>query len=172
MSKEQNLVIVESPSKAKTINKYLGKDYKVIASVGHIIDLPKNNLGVDIDAGFVPDYVPMTDKSKVIKMLKAEANKASHILLATDPDREGEAIAYHISTLMKDKQKVSRIEFNEITKSAIQKALEHQREIDWKMVESQQARRVLDRIVGYKVSPILWKTISKGLSAGRVQSVA
>ncbi len=172
MSGEKKLVIVESPSKAKTINKYLGKEFKVIASVGHIIDLPKNRLGVDLEHGFIPEYVPLSDKAKIINMLKKEAKNSREILVATDPDREGEAIAYHIASLFKDRRDLSRIEFNEITPTAIKNALEHPREIDRKKVDSQQARRVLDRIVGYKVSPILWKTVAKGLSAGRVQSVA
>jgi DNA topoisomerase-1 len=169
----KSLVIVESPSKAKTINKYLGKNFKVEASVGHIIDLPKSKFGVSIEQGFKPQYIKIRGKEKIIKHLKSTAAKADKIYLATDPDREGEAIAYHIfSILERDKKDVKRVEFNEITKQAITEAFETPREIDMAMVYSQQARRVLDRIVGYQVSPILWKTIYRGLSAGRVQSVA
>ena len=169
----KSLVIVESPSKAKTINKFLGKNFKVEASVGHIIDLPKSKFGVSIEEGFKPQYIKIRGKEKIIKHLKTVAAKAEKIYLATDPDREGEAIAYHISSILdRDKKDVKRIEFNEITQKAITHALENPREIDMAMVYSQQARRVLDRIVGYQVSPILWKTIYRGLSAGRVQSVA
>ncbi len=169
----KSLVIVESPSKAKTINKFLGKNFKVEASVGHIIDLPKSKLGVSIEQGFKPQYIKIRGKEKIIKHLKTAAAKADKIYLATDPDREGEAIAYHIfSILDRDKKDVKRVEFNEITKQAITQAFESPREIDMARVYSQQARRVLDRIVGYQVSPILWKTIYRGLSAGRVQSVA
>jgi DNA topoisomerase-1 len=169
----KNLVIVESPAKAKTINKILGNDFKVAASVGHIIDLPKSRIGVDIDNGYVPDYMVIKGKSKVIKELKEAAKNAKSVLLATDPDREGEAIAFHIADNIKDvNSNIKRIEFNEITKPAVLKAVEHPRKIDLSRVDAQQARRVMDRIVGYMVSPILWKTIFKGLSAGRVQSVA
>jgi DNA topoisomerase-1 len=169
----KSLVIVESPSKAKTINKFLGKNYKVEASVGHIIDLPKSKLGVSIEQGFKPQYIKIRGKEKIIKHLKSAAAKADKIYLATDPDREGEAIAYHIASILdRDKKDVKRVEFNEITKQAINLAFEMPREIDMARVYSQQARRVLDRIVGYQVSPILWKTIYRGLSAGRVQSVA
>lgn len=169
----KNLVIVESPAKAKTINKILGNSFKVAASVGHIIDLPKSRIGVDIDNGYVPDYMVIKGKSKVIKELKEAAKRAKSILLATDPDREGEAIAYHISDTIKDvNSNIKRVEFNEITKPAVLKAVKHPRKIDLSRVDAQQARRVMDRIVGYMVSPILWKTIYKGLSAGRVQSVA
>jgi len=172
-SVKKALVVVESPSKAKTINKYLGKDYKVTASVGHIIDLPKTKFGVNIEDGFKPQYIKIRGKEKVIKELKEEGQKASKVFIATDPDREGEAIAYHISSIMDhDQTDVKRIEFNEITKSAVEKAVNSPREIDMAKVYSQQARRVLDRIVGYEVSPILWKTVYRGLSAGRVQSVA
>ncbi len=172
-TEKRNLVIVESPSKAKTINKFLGKDYKVAASVGHIIDLPKSKFGVNIEDGFKPQYIKIRGKEKIIKMLKEEAKKADKVFLATDPDREGEAIAYHIATILdKDDSQVKRIEFNEITKSAVAQAIEKPRSIDMARVYSQQARRVLDRIVGYQVSPVLWKTVYRGLSAGRVQSVA
>ncbi len=167
------LVVVESPSKAKTINKYLGKNYKVTASVGHIIDLPKTKFGVNIEDGFKPQYIKIRGKEKIIKELKESGKKASKIFIATDPDREGEAIAYHIASIMtNDSADIKRIEFNEITKSAIETAINSPREIDMAKVYSQQARRVLDRIVGYEVSPILWKTVYRGLSAGRVQSVA
>jgi DNA topoisomerase-1 len=170
---KKSLIIVESPSKAKTINKFLGDQFKVTASIGHIIDLPKSRLGVDIDQGFKPEYIRIRGKEKIIKELKKTAGNFEKVYLATDPDREGEAIAYHISTVINgDKQDVKRIIFNEITKSAILKSLMNPYEIDMAKVYSQQARRVLDRIVGYKVSPVLWKTIYRGLSAGRVQSVA
>ncbi len=169
----KSLVIVESPAKAKTINKYLGKDYLVTASVGHIIDLPKTKLGVNLDKGFAPEYVKIRGKEKIIKELRAQAEKADKVYIATDPDREGEAIAYHISTVVEKKNKnILRVEFNEITRNAVEKAMEHPRAIDMGRVYSQQARRVLDRIVGYQVSPVLWKTLYRGLSAGRVQSVA
>ncbi len=172
-SNNKKLVIVESPAKAKTINKILGKDYKVTASVGHIIDLPKTKLGVDIEEGFRPQYVTIRGKNKIIKDLKSEASSASEVLLATDPDREGEAIAYHIASVLDaDHRNIKRIEFNEITKNAVLRAIEHPRTLDIDRVNAQQARRVMDRIVGYQVSPFLWETIFRGLSAGRVQSVA
>ena len=170
---EKKLVIVESPAKAKTINKILGKDYKVAASVGHVIDLPKTKFGVDIENNFEPSYVTIKGKNKVIKELRGQAKNAEQILLATDPDREGEAIAYHIAKLLKNSAKeITRIEFNEITRQAVLNAIKHPREIDGARVDAQQARRVMDRIVGYQVSPFLWETIYRGLSAGRVQSVA
>ena len=167
------LVIVESPSKAKTIRKYLGSEYEVIASQGHIIDLPVSKLGVDVENGFKPEYKTMKGKSKIVKEIKTLANSKEKIYLATDPDREGEAIAWHLKNILdiKDKEKC-RIEFNEITKSAVKKAVEDPREINQDLVDAQQARRILDRIVGYKLSPLLWKKIKKGTSAGRVQSVA
>ncbi len=169
----KHLVIVESPAKAKTINKILGKQYKVAASVGHIIDLPKSKFGVDLENQYTPQYTVIRGKSKVIQNLKKEAKAADTVLLATDPDREGEAIAYHIAeTLQSVNPNIQRIEFNEITKPAVLKAIEHPRDIDMHRVNAQQARRVMDRIVGYMVSPVLWKTVYKGLSAGRVQSVA
>jgi DNA topoisomerase-1 len=171
-SNTKSLVVVESPSKAKTINKFLGSDFKVLASIGHVIDLPKSKFGINIDDGFKPQYIKIRGKQKIINQLKKDAGQVAMVYLATDPDREGEAIAYHIySILEKDKTDVKRIEFNEITKNAISKALDSPREIDMARVYSQQARRVLDRIVGYKVSPVLWKTVYRGLSAGRVQSV-
>ncbi len=171
--KSEKLVIVESPAKAKTINKILGKDYKVAASIGHIIDLPKTKFGVDVENGFRPQYVTIKGKQKIIKELKAQAQNAEQILLATDPDREGEAIAYHIANALNSVNKnIARIEFNEITKDAVLRAIQNPRQIDENRVNAQQARRVMDRIVGYQVSPFLWETIFRGLSAGRVQSVA
>lgn len=170
---QKSLVIVESPAKAKTINKYLGKDYVVAASVGHIIDLPKTKFGVNIEEGFKPQYVKIRGKEKVIKELNQQAQKAAEVYIATDPDREGEAIAYHISSVLKkEPERIHRVEFNEITRSAVEQAMKAPRGIDMNRVYSQQARRVLDRIVGYQVSPVLWETIYRGLSAGRVQSVA
>src|SRR6188768_554759 len=167
------LVIVESPAKAKTINKYLGRDYKVIASMGHVRDLPKSKLGVDVDAGFQPDYEILPSRAMVIKELKEAAKTADQIFVATDPDREGEAIGWHLSEeLGGKKKKIHRLMFNEITKKAILEAIKHPGHIDMKMVDAQQARRVLDRLVGYKISPILWDKVRRGLSAGRVQSVA
>ena len=169
----KKLVIVESPSKAKTIGKYLGKDYEVIASQGHIIDLPVSKLGVDIENGFKPQYVTMKGKAKIIKEMKDKAKGKENIYIATDPDREGEAIAWHIkNTLAIDDNEKCRIEFNEITKNAVKNAVDNVRSIDYNLVDAQQARRVLDRIVGYKLSPVLWKKVKRGLSAGRVQSVA
>ena len=167
------LVIVESPSKAKTIKKYLGSNYDVIASQGHIIDLPKSKLGVDVEDNFKPQYITMKGKSKIVKEIKDKSKNKKEIYLATDPDREGEAIAWHIKNVLNiDDDKKCRIEFNEITKSAVKKAVSNARTIDLDLVDAQQARRILDRIVGYKLSPILWKKVKKGLSAGRVQSVA
>ncbi len=168
-----NLVILESPSKAKTVKKYLGDGYNVIASTGHIIDLPKSKLGVDIENDFAPQYVNMKDKSEIIKELKRQAKSSDTIYLATDPDREGEAIAWHLSHLLGiDEKAPVRVTFNEITKSGIQSGMSNPRCIDTDVVDAQQARRILDRIVGYKLSPFLWKKVRRGLSAGRVQSVA
>ena len=167
------LVIVESPSKAKTIKKYLGRDYEVIASQGHIVDLPANKLAVDVDNDFKPEYKTMPDKAKLIKDIKEQAKDKEIIYLATDPDREGEAIAWHLKNLLKIKDNNKcRIEFNEITKNAVKKAVESPRVVNQSLVDAQQARRILDRIVGYKLSPLLWKKVKKGTSAGRVQSVA
>ena len=167
------LVIVESPAKAKTINKYLGGDFKVVASMGHIRDLPKSKLGVDVEGGFTPVYDVIPARKKVIKELRDAAKTVDHIYVATDPDREGEAIGWHLANeLGTKKRKVSRLMFNEITRPAVLAALEQAGEIDLKMVDAQQARRVLDRLVGYKISPILWDKVRRGLSAGRVQSVA
>ncbi|HXD74837.1 MAG TPA: type I DNA topoisomerase [Vicinamibacterales bacterium] len=167
------LVVVESPAKAKTINKYLGRDYKVIASMGHIRDLPKSKLGVDVDNDFEETYESIESRKKVIKELKDAAKDATDIYVATDPDREGEAIGWHLTEELKGKKrKIHRLTFNEITKKAVQDALKHPRAIDEKMVAAQRARRVLDRLVGYKISPLLWDKVRRGLSAGRVQSVA
>ena len=168
------LVVVESPAKAKTINKYLGKNYKVIASMGHVRDLPKSKLGVDIEAGFEPSYEVIASRKKVLKELKDAAKGADEIFIATDPDREGEAIGWHIAEEFgsASKKKIRRLMFNEITKKGVLAALEHPTEINKQMVDAQQARRVLDRLVGYKISPILWDKVRRGLSAGRVQSVA
>lgn len=168
-----NLVILESPSKAKTVKKYLGAGYDVIASTGHVIDLPKSKLGVDVEHDFAPQYVNMKDKAEVIRELKKHAKSADVVYLATDPDREGEAIAWHLSHLLGiDQNAPVRVTFNEITKSGVQYGMSHPRTIDTDIVDAQQARRVLDRIVGYKLSPFLWKKVRRGLSAGRVQSVA
>ena len=169
----KNLVIVESPAKAKTIEKFLGKDYKVESSFGHISDLPSKELGVDVDGDFMPKYQVSKDKKDVVKKLKDLAKKADMVWLASDEDREGEAIAWHLAeTLKLDKEKTKRIVFHEITKSAISKAIENPRSIDYNLVDAQQARRVLDRIVGYELSPVLWRKVKGGLSAGRVQSVS
>ena len=172
-NKPSTLVIVESPSKAKTIHKYLGDDYVISSSVGHIIDLPKSRLAVDVDNDFKPEYITIRGKAKVLNELKKRASDASRVLLATDPDREGEAISWHLARVLSPKNdNIMRIEFNEITESAVKEAISHPRDIDMDLVKAQQARRILDRIVGYYISPILWKKIKKGLSAGRVQSVA
>ncbi|MBQ8171974.1 MAG: type I DNA topoisomerase [Oscillospiraceae bacterium] len=168
-----HLVILESPSKAKTVKKYLGDGYDVIASTGHVIDLPKSKMGVDIENDFTPQYVNMKDKSEIIKELKKRAKSSDIIYLATDPDREGEAIAWHLSHLLGiGENEPVRVTFNEITKSGIQAGMSSPRKIDTDIVDAQQARRILDRIVGYKLSPFLWKKVRRGLSAGRVQSVA
>ena len=171
----RNLVIVESPAKARTIEKYLGRDYEVAASVGHVRDLPKKELGVDVDGDFEPKYVTIRGKGKVIEDLKKRARNAEAVYLATDPDREGEAIAYHVAEQLgfeRDPDRFRRVEFREITKGAVEQAMEVPGGLDMKKVEAQQARRVLDRLVGYQVSPFLWKPIYPGLSAGRVQTVA
>ena len=168
------LVVVESPAKAKTINKYLGKNYKVIASMGHVRDLPKSKLGVDVDEGFEPSYEIIASRKKVLTELKAGAKGADEIFIATDPDREGEAIGWHLAEELGsgNKKKIRRLMFNEITKKGVLAALEHPTTINKQMVDAQQARRVLDRLVGYKISPLLWDKVRRGLSAGRVQSVA
>ncbi|MCL2151572.1 MAG: type I DNA topoisomerase [Oscillospiraceae bacterium] len=174
MAKEKNnLVIVESPAKAKTIGKYLGAGYKVTASMGHLRDLPKSTLGVDLDNGFIPDYQPVKGRENTIKELKAAAKNSSKVFLATDPDREGEAISWHLKELLNlSDSRAFRVSFNEITQKVVRGSVENPRAIDMNLVNAQQARRVLDRIVGYKLSPLLWKKIRRGLSAGRVQSVA
>src|ERR1700733_1377872 len=172
------LVIVESPAKAKTINKYLGKDYAVEASLGHIKDLPKNKIGVDLDDGtFEPELIVIPGKEKVVDRLKKLAKTATHIYLAPDPDREGEAIASHLEHVLrevvgKNKNIIQRVTFNEITQKAVRAAFEKAREVDQNLVDAQQTRRVLDRIVGYQISPLLWDKVRRGLSAGRVQTVA
>ena len=167
------LIIVESPAKANTIKKFLGGNTKVVASMGHVRDLPKSTMGIDIEHDFEPKYINIRGKGELIKSLKKDGKKAKKIYIATDPDREGEAIAWHLATILdEDKEKITRVTFNEITKSAVQKAIKEPRDIDINLVDAQQARRVLDRIVGYKISPVLWKKVKRGLSAGRVQSVA
>ena len=167
------LIIVESPAKANTIKKFLGGSTKVVASMGHIRDLPKSKLGINIENDFEPEYINIRGKGDLIKSLKSDAKKAKKVYLATDPDREGEAIAWHLAKILEnEKEKITRVTFNEITKTAVQKAIKEPRDIDLNTVDAQQARRVLDRIVGYKISPILWKKVKRGLSAGRVQSVA
>ncbi|HHU91718.1 MAG TPA: type I DNA topoisomerase [Halanaerobiaceae bacterium] len=169
---KNTLVIVESPAKARTISKFLGKGYKVEASMGHVIDLPKSKIGIDIDNNFEPQYITIRGKGKILNKLKSELKNSDEVLLATDPDREGEAISWHLYRALKlDKENV-RIEFNEITKTAVQKALKEARPINKNLVDAQQARRLLDRLVGYKLSPLLWTKVRKGLSAGRVQTVA
>ena len=167
------LIIVESPAKAGTIKKFLGGNTKVVASMGHIRDLPKSKLGVDIENNFEPEYINIRGKGDLIKSLKSEAKKAKKVYLATDPDREGEAIAWHLANILGiDENSKCRVTFNEITKDAVKEAIKNPRCVDKNLIDAQQARRVLDRIVGYKISPILWKKVRRGLSAGRVQSVA
>src|SRR5688572_24360026 len=170
----RSLVIVESPAKAKTIGKYLGRGYQVKATVGHVRDLPEKKLGIDVENGFMPEYVTIAGKEKTLADLKSAAKDSSQIFIATDPDREGEAIAWHVAGQVRRRggAPVRRVLFHEITKDAIQKAIAAAGAIDERKVEAQQARRVLDRLVGYKASPVLWKTVKKGLSAGRVQTVA
>ena len=173
MSKASNLVIVESPSKAKTIGRYLGPDYIVKASMGHLRDLPKSKMGVDLENDFTPQYIAVRGKESLIKELKAAANQADTVYLATDPDREGEAISWHLKELLNlDDTKARRVTFNEITQKVVKESINNPREIDYDLVDAQQARRILDRIVGYELSPLLWKKVRRGLSAGRVQSVA
>ena len=167
------LVIVESPAKVKTIKKFLGKNYEVMASNGHVRDLPKSQLGIDVEGDFEPKYITIRGKGEILAKLRKEAKKADKIYLATDPDREGEAISWHLYAALKlEGKNVSRISFNEITKNAVKESLKHPRKIDMDLVDAQQARRVLDRMVGYKISPLLWAKVKRGLSAGRVQSVA
>ena len=173
MAKASNLVIVESPAKAKTIGKYLGPDFEVKACMGHLRDLPKSKLGVDIENDFEPQYVPMKGKETIISDLKQDAAKSKQIFLATDPDREGEAISWHLKYLLDLPENAThRVTFNEITKNVVTTSIQHPRDLDMDLVDAQQARRILDRIVGYQLSPLLWKKVRRGLSAGRVQSVA
>jgi DNA topoisomerase I len=167
-----NLVIVESPTKARTLGKFLGSEYDVEATTGHIKDLPKSTLGIDIEHDFAPDYVDVEKRKETIALIKSKSKKAKEIFIATDPDREGEAIAFHVKEILEGKGKVERITFHEITKEAVEEAIAHPRDVDKKLVDAQIARRVLDRLVGYKLSPLLWKKVRRGLSAGRVQSVA
>ncbi len=170
----KNLVIVESPAKAKTIKRYLGGSYQVIPSVGHVVDLPKSTLGVDIEHDFKPEYHVIPGKAKVIDDIKKQAKGKDHIFLATDPDREGEAIAFHIADRLGKgiNGKIQRILLHEITKDGVKEAIEHPTELNRPLFDAQQARRVLDRLVGYRISPILWDKVKRGISAGRVQSVA
>jgi len=170
----KSLVIVESPAKARTIGKYLGPSYRVRATVGHVRDLPEKGLGIDVEHGFKPTYVTVPGKEKTLAELKSAAKIADRVFLATDPDREGEAIAWHVAETIKHKgaAPVRMVMFHEITRDAVQNAIRNATSIDERKVEAQQARRVLDRLVGYKASPLLWKTVKKGLSAGRVQTVA
>ena len=177
MAMSKSLVIVESPAKAKTIEKYLGSGFEVLASVGHIMDLPKNDIGVELEnRTFEPTLIVSPGKEKVVAQLKKAAAKADEIYLAPDPDREGEAIAYHLAiqlgTSAKERKKIRRVTFNEITKKAVQEAFKHARDVDQNLVDAQQTRRVLDRLVGYQISPLLWDKVRRGLSAGRVQTVA
>ncbi|MDR2899121.1 MAG: DNA topoisomerase I, partial [Clostridiales bacterium] len=168
-----NLVIVESPAKAKTLKKFLGSNYKIEASVGHVRDLPKSDIGIDFDNDFEPRYITIRGKGDVLKKLRKEVKTAKKVYLATDPDREGEAISWHLYNALKLSDKnTGRITFNEITKTAVKKSIKEARDIDMHLVDAQQARRVLDRVVGYKISPLLWKKVKRRLSAGRVQSAA
>ena len=167
------LVIVESPAKVKTVKKYLGANYEVAASMGHVRDLPKSRLGIDVEHDFEPKYITIRGKGELLASLRKAAKKADKVYLATDPDREGEAISWHLSIALNlDENKMRRITFNEITKSAVKASIKQARDIDMNLVDEQQARRCLDRMVGYEISPLLWKKIKRGLSAGRVQSVA
>ncbi|TYP59942.1 type I DNA topoisomerase [Thermosediminibacter litoriperuensis] len=169
----KSLIIVESPAKAKTISRFLGREYKVVASMGHVRDLPKSQLGIDIEKGFVPKYITIRGKGPIIENLRKEAAKAQNVLLATDPDREGEAISWHLAHLLDiPPESPCRVEFHEITKTAVSESLRYPRKINMNLVDAQQARRILDRLVGYKISPILWRKVKWGLSAGRVQSAA
>ncbi|MCI2802449.1 type I DNA topoisomerase [Staphylococcus pettenkoferi] len=173
MTLAENLVIVESPAKAKTIEKYLGKKYKVIASMGHVRDLPRSQMGVDYENNYEPKYITIRGKGPVVKDLKRHAKKAKHVYLASDPDREGEAIAWHLAHILEiEDDGKTRVVFNEITKEAVKDSFKHPRSIEMNLVDAQQARRILDRLVGYNISPVLWKKVKKGLSAGRVQTVA
>ncbi len=167
------LVIVESPAKVKTIKKFLGSNYEVMASNGHVRDLPKSQLGIDVDNDFEPKYITIRGKGDILAALRKAAKKADKVYLATDPDREGEAISWHLSNSLKlDEKKMRRITFNEITKTAVKASIKEARDINMDLVDAQQTRRILDRMVGYKISPVLWAKVKRGLSAGRVQSVA
>ena len=169
----KNLVIVESPAKSKTIKKFLGSNYKVEASMGHVRDLPKSQLGIDIENDYEPKYITIRGKGELLAKLRKEAKNADKVYLATDPDREGEAISWHLMTALNlDEKNTSRITFNEITKNAVKRSIKEARKIDMSLVDAQQARRVIDRLIGYPISSLLWKKVKKGLSAGRVQSVA
>ena len=169
MAKPTKLVIVESPSKAKTIGKYLGPDYVVKASMGHLRDLPKSKMGVDLEKDFTPEYIPVRGKEDLIKELRTAAKQANTVYLATDPDREGEAISWHLKELLGlPDEKAHRVTFNEITQKVVKDSIQHPRDIDYDLVDAQPARRILDRIVGYQLSPLLWKKVRRGLSAGRV----
>jgi len=169
----KSLVIVESPAKAKTISKFLGKNYQVEASMGHVRDLPKSQLGINIEEGFIPKYITIRGKGELVEALRKKADKADKILLATDPDREGEAISWHLAKLLKISEDTNcRVEFHELTKNAVTQSIKQPRKINSNLVDAQQARRILDRLVGYKISPLLWRKVKRGLSAGRVQSVA
>ena len=169
----KNLVIVESPAKVKTIKKFLGSNYEVCASNGHIRDLPKSQMGIDIENDFEPKYITIRGKGDILANLKKQVKKADKVYLATDPDREGEAISWHLSQALKlDDKHINRISFNEITKNAVKASIKEPRKIDMNLVNAQQSRRILDRMVGYKISPLLWAKVKRGLSAGRVQSVA
>ena len=167
------LVIVESPAKVKTIKKFLGSNYQVVASNGHVRDFPKSKMGIDFENDYEPQYITIRGKGEILAKLRKEAKKADKVFLATDPDREGEAISWHLSKSLKlDETKMYRISFNEITKNAVKASIKQGREIDMNLVDAQQARRMLDRMVGYRISPLLWGKVKRGLSAGRVQSVA
>ena len=167
------LVIVESPAKVKTIKKFLGSNYEVMASNGHVRDLPKSQLGIDVEHDFEPKYITIRGKGDILAALRKAAKKADKVYLATDPDREGEAISWHLSNALKlDEKKMRRITFNEITKTAVKASIKQARDIKMDLVDAQQTRRILDRMVGYEISPVLWAKVKRGLSAGRVQSVA
>ena len=167
------LVIVESPAKVKTVKKYLGANYEVAASMGHVRDLPKSRLGIDVEHDFEPKYITIRGKGDILAHLRREVKKADKVYLATDPDREGEAISWHLAQALKiDDKDINRISFNEITKNAVKASIKEPRKLDMNLVDAQQSRRILDRMVGYRISPVLWEKVKRGLSAGRVQSVA
>ena len=167
------LVIVESPAKVKTIKKFLGSNYEVVASQGHVRDLPKSTLGIDTEHDFEPKYITIRGKGDILAHLRREVKKADKVYLATDPDREGEAISWHLAQALKiDDKDINRISFNEITKNAVKASIKEPRKLDMNLVDAQQSRRILDRMVGYRISPVLWEKVKRGLSAGRVQSVA